>query len=47
MKHVLFMRDGMAVEAEPPSQVLDNPQQEATRSFLARILGRSLVAAQA
>lgn len=37
---VVFMRDGVVVEAGPPAQVIDNPQQEATRSFLGRILGR-------
>lgn len=33
---VIFMRDGIVVEAGPPSQVIDNPQQVATQSFLAR-----------
>lgn len=43
---VVFMRDGVVVEAGPPAQVIDNPQQEATRSFLGRILGRSPAATQ-
>ncbi|WP_050468655.1 amino acid ABC transporter ATP-binding protein [Herbaspirillum chlorophenolicum] len=33
---VVFMRDGVVVEAGPPSQVIDNPQQAATQAFLAR-----------
>ena len=33
---VIFMRDGVVVEAGPPAQVIDDPQHEATRSFLAR-----------
>lgn len=41
---VVFMRDGVVVESGPPSQVIDNPEQEATRSFLGRILGRAQVA---
>lgn len=44
---VVFMRDGVVVESGPPSQVIDNPQQEATRSFLGRILGSSHAAALA
>ncbi|MBV8247755.1 MAG: amino acid ABC transporter ATP-binding protein [Comamonas sp.] len=44
---VVFMRDGVVVESGPPSQVIDNPRQEATRSFLGRILGSSPVAAKA
>ena len=43
---VVFMRDGVVVESGPPAQVIDNPQQEATRSFLGRILGSSHVAAR-
>ena len=43
---VVFMRDGVVVESGPPVQVIDNPQQEATRSFLGRILGSSHVAAR-
>jgi polar amino acid transport system ATP-binding protein len=33
---VIFMRDGIVVESGPPQQVIDAPQQAATRSFLAR-----------
>ncbi|MBT0569771.1 amino acid ABC transporter ATP-binding protein [Curvibacter sp. CHRR-16] len=33
---VIFMRDGVVTEAGPPSVVIDNPRQEATRSFLSR-----------
>jgi polar amino acid transport system ATP-binding protein len=36
---VIFMADGMIVESGTPSEVLGNPQQERTRSFLARVLG--------
>lgn len=38
---VVFMRDGVVVEEGPPAQVIDNPQQEATRSFLGRIIGHT------
>jgi len=38
---VVFMRDGVVVEEGPPSQVIDNPRQEATRSFLGRIIGHA------
>ena len=38
---VVFMRDGVVVEEGPPAQVIDNPQQEATRSFLGRIIGNA------
>ncbi|MFC0408995.1 amino acid ABC transporter ATP-binding protein [Roseomonas elaeocarpi] len=31
---VVFMRDGVVVEEGPPAQVIDAPQQAATRSFL-------------
>jgi len=34
---VVFMRDGVVVETGTPSQVIDNPQQEATQTFLARV----------
>ncbi|WP_120968195.1 amino acid ABC transporter ATP-binding protein [Comamonas sp. lk] len=44
---VIFMRDGVVVESGPPSQVIDDPQQEATRSFLGRILGSSHAPARA
>ena len=33
---VIFMRDGVVVEAGPPSVVIDNPQQAATQAFLTR-----------
>jgi len=33
---VIFMRDGVVVEAGPAEQVIDAPTQAATRSFLAR-----------
>ncbi|WP_454691708.1 amino acid ABC transporter ATP-binding protein [Achromobacter aloeverae] len=33
---VIFMRDGVVVEAGPAEQVIDNPAQAATQSFLAR-----------
>lgn len=36
---VVFMRDGVVVEAGPAAQVIDNPAQAATRSFLARFNG--------
>jgi len=36
---VMFMSEGRIVEQGPPQQVLNNPQQERTRSFLARVLG--------
>ncbi len=35
---VIFMADGKVVEAGPPSQVIDNPQQLRTREFLSSIL---------
>jgi len=35
---VVFMEDGVVVEQGPPEQVLDAPQQEATRQFLRRFL---------
>ena len=34
-------RDGVVVEEGPPSQVIDNPREEATRSFLGRIIGHT------
>ncbi|MBV8617288.1 MAG: amino acid ABC transporter ATP-binding protein [Curvibacter sp.] len=34
---VVFMRDGVVVEAGPPAQVIDQPQQPATRAFLGRL----------
>jgi polar amino acid transport system ATP-binding protein len=35
---VVFMDDGRVVEQGPPEQVLDAPQHDRTRSFLARVL---------
>jgi polar amino acid transport system ATP-binding protein len=35
-EQVIFMRDGVVVEAGPAAQVIDNPTQPATQSFLAR-----------
>jgi polar amino acid transport system ATP-binding protein len=35
---VVFMDDGRVVEQGPPEQVLDAPQHERTRAFLARVL---------
>ncbi len=35
---VVFLADGVVVEQGPPGQVLDDPQQPATREFLARVL---------
>ncbi|MER7796808.1 amino acid ABC transporter ATP-binding protein [Microbacterium sp. NPDC096154] len=34
---VVFMADGVVVEQGPPSQVIDAPQHERTRTFLARM----------
>jgi polar amino acid transport system ATP-binding protein len=36
--HVVFMDDGVIVEAGPPSAVLDNPSEQRTRDFLAHVL---------
>jgi len=36
---VIFMRDGVVVEAGAPSVVIDNPQQAATQAFLTRFNG--------
>ncbi len=36
--HVVFMDDGVIVESGPPSAVLDNPQEQRTRDFLAHVL---------
>ena len=33
---VIFMRDGVVVEMGPPGQVIDNPQNEATRAGVGR-----------
>nr|WP_218860959.1 amino acid ABC transporter ATP-binding protein [Petropleomorpha daqingensis] len=35
---VVFMDDGRIVESGPPEQVLDDPQHERTKAFLARVL---------
>jgi polar amino acid transport system ATP-binding protein len=35
---VAFMDDGRIVEAGPPELVLDDPQHERTKAFLARVL---------
>ncbi len=35
---VVFIDKGMVVEKGPPQEVLDNPRQERTRDFLARVL---------
>ncbi len=35
---VVFMADGTVVESGPPERVLDDPQQERTRSFLSTLL---------
>ena len=35
---VVFMDDGVIVEAGPPSQVLASPQHERTRDFLSKVL---------
>ena len=35
---VVFMDGGVVVEQGPPHEVLDNPQQERTASFLSRVL---------
>ena len=36
--HVVFMDDGVIVEAGPPSAVLDDPREERTRNFLSHVL---------
>jgi polar amino acid transport system ATP-binding protein len=35
---VVFMDEGVVVEQGPPSQVLDNPQQERTKAFISKVL---------
>ncbi|MFT7838586.1 amino acid ABC transporter ATP-binding protein [Saccharothrix sp. BKS2] len=35
---VVFLVDGAVVEAGPPAQVLDDPQRQRTRQFLAKVL---------
>ena len=36
--HVVFMDDGVIVESGPPSEVLDDPQEQRTKDFLAHVL---------
>ncbi|MDR7383379.1 amino acid ABC transporter ATP-binding protein [Promicromonospora iranensis] len=36
--HVVFMDDGVIVEAGPPSEVLDAPKEQRTQDFLAHVL---------
>ena len=36
--HVVFMDDGVIVESGPPSKVLDDPQEQRTKDFLAHVL---------
>nr|WP_281398808.1 amino acid ABC transporter ATP-binding protein [Natronoglycomyces albus] len=38
---VVFMDGGVVVEQGPPSEVLTDPQEERTRSFLARVLEKT------
>jgi polar amino acid transport system ATP-binding protein len=35
---VVFLADGVVVEEGPPAQVLDDPREQATRDFLARVM---------
>lgn len=42
---VVFIRDGVVIECGPPAQVIDHPQQEATQSFLGRMLNNAPPAA--
>ena len=35
---IIFMHDGVIVEEGPPSQLLVNPQHEATKEFLSKVL---------
>jgi polar amino acid transport system ATP-binding protein len=35
---VVFMDGGVIVEQGPPAEVIGNPQQERTRTFLRRVL---------
>lgn len=39
---VVFMRDGIVEESGPAKEVIDNPQQSATKLFLSRFNGTSL-----
>ena len=36
--HIVFMDKGLIVEEGPPSQVLDRPSHERTRSFLSKVI---------
>ena len=36
--HLVFIDDGVVVEAGPPRSVLADPQHERTRSFLSKVL---------
>ena len=36
--HLVFMDEGVVVEAGQPREVLANPQHERTRSFLSKVL---------
>jgi polar amino acid transport system ATP-binding protein len=36
--HVVFMDDGVIVESGPPGRVLDDPQEQRTKDFLAHVL---------
>jgi polar amino acid transport system ATP-binding protein len=38
---VVFMRDGIVEESGPAKEVIDNPQQAATRLFFSRFNGKS------
>ena len=40
---VYFIDEGVFVEVGPPEQVIDNPQDQRTREFLARTLGAAHV----
>jgi ABC-type polar amino acid transport system ATPase subunit len=35
---LVFMDDGVVVEAGPPRQVLSDPQHERTKAFLSKVL---------
>jgi polar amino acid transport system ATP-binding protein len=35
---VVFMDDGLVIESGPPAEVLANPREERTRSFLSKVL---------
>jgi polar amino acid transport system ATP-binding protein len=43
---VIFMRDGVVAEAGPPSRVIEQPQNEATRAFLSRFNSKAEAGAQ-